>query len=370
MDIFKFTNPENVTKMEQGQIINNLKSKMWIERYRDSGEFTLVAPADSDMRSILPIGSFISHVDTTEVMIVENHEISDDRGTESDITITGRGFETFFENRVVGSNKVFPVSGTLTEFGLAADETWNQAVQLVNNHITTGLLVDDNNTLYYVECKTLLTGVGDQVGRGFPRGSLYDALLNLLAIDNLGIKLVRPGPWSPLTPAGSPNLGIIIHKGVDRSQSIVFSYDTGEVETADYLWSNKKLKNAALVSGKWVETAVIPPQLRYFRRWMFVNATDIDQDLNAAPVGAALTTIVNSMQQRGKEALASQKEIALAKADVAKQSTHAVYRKDYNVGDLITIDGDYNEVSVMRVNEYVEIEDETGESGYPTLAMD
>ncbi len=42
MDIFKFINPVHPTKLDQGQLINGLKSKLWIERYRDvSNEFEL-----------------------------------------------------------------------------------------------------------------------------------------------------------------------------------------------------------------------------------------------------------------------------------------------------------------------------------------
>jgi hypothetical protein len=59
----------------------------------------------------------------------------------------------------------------------------------------------------------------------------------------------------------------------------------------------------------------------------------------------------------------------LTKAEVSREVNQSQYRVDFSVGDLVTIQGDYNEVSTMRISEYVEIEDQNGYIGYPTLTM-
>lgn len=369
MDIFRFNNPTAPTKLESGEIVNGLKSKLWVEKYRDAGFFEVVANAKSGVKELLSIGSLISHVDSREVMIVENHEISDDKGKEPEIKISGRGFETFFEQRIVGSNKTYPSSSGIADYELAADDTWNQVVDLISEHILASRLIDDNNAIPYVQVLTDIPGVGVDEKRLQKRTNLYTAVLELLKLDNLGIKVVRPGSWSPLA-AGSPDMAVLIHKGVDRSAEIIFSYDTGEIESADYLWSNKLLKNAALVSGKWIETMVVGVDAQFDRRVMHVNASDVDETYSAAPVEPDLTNVINAMQQRGLEALAAQTEVALTKAEVSKEATKSTYRTDFDVGDLVTVSGDYNETSKMRITEYVEVEDENGVSGYPTLAID
>ena len=367
MDIFKFNSPTSPTKLESGEVINGLKSKMWIERYREGGEFTLVAKASANMRERLPIGSIISHIDTSEVMIVENHEISDDKGKEPEITITGRGFESFFENRIVGSNKNYPTVTAPSDYVLAADYTWEQTVTLISDHILAANLIDDNNALDYVSIIADVAGTSVSEERVLPLGDLYQSLLELLAIDDLGLKVLRPGLYSPLG-AASPNIAVVIHVGSDRSDEIIFSYDTGEIESADYLWSNKKLKNSALVSGRWVETVVNTAASKYDRRMMLVSASDLDESFESAPTGTDLTNTIAAMQQRGIAALAAQNDIALTKAQVSKDATKAQYRTDFDVGDIITVHGDYSESSSMRVSEYVEIEDENGMSGHPTLS--
>lgn len=371
MDVFRFLNPTDPTKMEQGEIINGISKKLWIERYREAGEFAFTTSANSGVKEVLPIGSFVSHQDTTEIMIVENHEIKDEKGKEAELVITGRGYESFLENRIVGSNKVFPVSGTMTDYSIAIGYLADQIVNLINEHIQPVSLIDDNNAIPYLEViSTVTPSTGTNVARTIKRGPLYNRVVELLAIDNLGIKVYRPGPTNPLGST-SAEVVFVIHQGVDKSATVVISNDSGEIETADYLWSNKKVKNAVLVTGKWVETALVySGTVEYDRRWMYVEASDIDQGYSSAPSGSDLTDVQNAMWQRANEALMSQKEIALAKADVNKQVISSVYRTDYNVGDLVLVAGAYDPPTKMRVTEYVEIEDETGEGGYPTLTKD
>lgn len=367
MDIFKFV--PYASKWDSGKIINGLKTKMWVERYQKEGEFTFTAAADSGIREQLPIGSFVSHVDTTEVMIVENHELSTKNDSSSDIKVTGRGFESIFETKVVGSNKTFPVSGQVTiDYALPLNYPWIQAITLINNHIQSASLLDPNNALANIQALAQVYHLSPVVPRTVKRGSVYDRLMEILKIEDLGIKIIRPGVWSPLN-GGSVDLAIVIHVGTDKSSSVIFSYDTGEIISADYLWSNKKTRNAALVTGTWVETVVTTGPTGYNRRMMFIDASDIDKQYTAVPTGTNYTDVLAALQQRGLDVLASQKDTVLTKAEVSRQATNAIYRKDFDVGDLITVSGDYNVFTTMRVSEYVESEDDTGKSSYPTLTV-
>jgi hypothetical protein len=98
-----------------------------------------------------------------------------------------------------------------------------------------------------------------------------------------------------------------------------------------------------------------------------IDASDIDQGLGSPPVGAALTNVLAKMVQRAYVALANQVNVGMSNADITSAIRYQ-YRKDYDLGDLITIDGNFGTGSVMRVVEHVEIEDENGSSSHPTLA--
>jgi hypothetical protein len=368
MDVFKYKNPEHPTKMDEGQLINNIKSKLWIERYRDISEFELVGDIESDLHLLLPIGTFISHTDSTEIMIVENHEINENLGSPTQIKVTGRSFESFFENRIIGSNRPWsPELSTNEEYVLPADYTWNQAVKMIEDHIDVTLVFDFDDGIPYFEVITDVIGSGESVARSVRHGELYSAMLDLLSVDNLGIKVLRPGINSPF--GYGPNVAVVVHKGEDLSQDIAFSFNAGEIESADYLWSNRTVKNAALVSGRWLENVVKLTPSGYNRRMMHLDASDIDSAYSSAPTGATRDAILMAMYIRGLTVLAAQRNVALIKAESKKDSVIYKYRQDYNVGDIVTVGDPYIETTSMRITEYVEIEDENGESGYPTLSI-
>lgn len=162
-------------------------------------------------------------------------------------------------------------------------------------------------------------------------------------------------------------MAIVIHAGSERSD-VRFSYDAGEIANSDYLWSSKGRKNVAMVSGRWVEVLVSTyAGINFDRRTMHVDASDIDSSFSEAPAGLDLDGVIHAMEQRGYEALYAQRDISLVKVDISKESVKAVYRRDFDVGDVIRVSSDYIPSSRRRVSEYVEIEDENGENGYPTL---
>lgn len=373
MDLFRFNNPNELTRMEDGIFLNNLKSAMWIERYQAAGEFKLIGYASDEIQQLLPRGSFISHIDTQEIMIVENHELKESPGKESLVTVTGRSLETYLENRVCGRN------GVLGEIGYICEEnySWAQAVELItahilpgypfdDGHILPGYPIDDGDLLSYFEVLNVVDDTSVWTPRYIERGVLYTRLLELLAVDNLGIKTVRPGPYSPAVD--QTNTTLVIHKGIDRSGEVVLSNESGEIESADYLWSIKNLKNCAFVSGKWISTFVDTDATGYNRRILFVDANDIDNSYNSAPTELDASNVTAAMEVRGREALAAHQEIALANIQVSKSSKNNRFRQFYEVGDLITVRGSYNETQTLRVTEYVEIDDEKGNVGYPTLS--
>ena len=221
--------------------------------------------------------------------------------------------------------------------------------------------------LPFVRPTTNVTGTGIQELRPFKRGLVYPSLIELLALEGLGVKAVRPGSASPFGPT-SPDMAILVHKGTDRSKDIMFAYNEGDIDSADYLWSIKSLQNTVLVTGRWLETMVKGPETGYDRRVLFVDGSFIDSEFQTVPTGVDYTNTIAKMTTLGKQALAAQNATALAKAEISRSVKRYSYRQDFDLGDIITVSGDYDEIVKMQVIEYVEIEDSSGESSYPTLA--
>jgi hypothetical protein len=372
MDIFVFKDPGTSFLLSEGKLVSDIKSIMWIERYRDAGEFTIKARIDSDIRNELPIGACIAHTNSDTVMLVENQEINEQGQGDLEISVTGRSIETILDQRTIGQNNTWPATSyPIPDYLLAADYTWNQAVLMIKHHLIPGSTIDANDAVQGLLANhDVPAGTsGQQVARIIKPGSVYAAILELLASDSLGIRAIRPGPWSPMP--SNPEVLIQVHKGTDRTKTVIFSNASGDIDNADYLWSNKKFKNCALVMGRWVDImikATTTDQIGRNRRVLYVEAGDIDQAFSAPPTGSDLTNVQAALTNRGYQALAAQRQVALAKAQAARNLKTYLYRKDFFVGDIVTVNGEYNETTTMRVTEYVEIWDEHGESGYPTFS--
>lgn len=385
MDFIRFAGPEP-TYPSEGYFIPGITSAMWIERYRNPGEFTIKGRVSSGLRENLPVGSLISHLDTDVPMIVENQQISDDNQAEPEVVITGRSFETILEQRLIGANMSWAGSvRALPVYTMATDYAWFQARDAIYDHIRAAELINDDSELPNVEVHlsdTLQYIAGDLEGaesleRSAQLGSLHAAIIKLLEINNLGFGSTwRPWTDTYLFVIDKTTMRLRIYLPTDRSGDVRFSHDYGDIQSAEYLWTNKLRKNVAIVKGRWMCYEVESPlpgesaQEGYERRYTIVDGSDLDSQFSAAPtVGSPeALALTDAMFYRGKDALRSMTYKALAAASINPQSRRYLYRKDYWMGDYVTLDGDYDESKKVQVVEYVEIDDETGESGYPTFA--
>jgi hypothetical protein len=122
--------------------------------------------------------------------------------------------------------------------------------------------------------------------------------------------------------------------------------------------------------GRWVQvnTAIAAGPENVDLRYMLVDASDIDQQFSAMPTGGDLTNVINAMTVRGKQALRNQSIVTITSADISPNA-RLRYGVDYNLGDLVMVDANFNQQQIMRVVEFTETEDENGTSGQPTLRI-
>lgn len=362
MDLFRFSNGD--ANLLYGEPINNYDSIMWIERYKEAGEFTLKAKLSSGIVGLLPLGSIVSHAKTYEACIVENVEISESASSDPMVTITGRSLLSYLEHRIVGLGLADPEVATIpyTQYELTANGIPYQIMTLINEHISDL----DAQLVCRIETSGDVT-----TNRIIKRQNVYQAVLDLLGLADLGIRVVRRNSNGAFNSDSLTKSLFYVHSGNDLSNSIIFSWDYGELESASYLFSIKNYKNTALVQGKYVETIVYETPISeepYDKRVMLVDASDIDESLVNVPGGTELMTIIDAMSTRGAEALANQRILNISNVDISKTTLYR-YRTDYDIGDIVSISGNYGVIEQRRVIEFVEIEDENGEVGYPTLSV-
>lgn len=360
MDLIKLSSvTANPLQLSVGEHIDGYNSVLWVERYREPGEFKIEAPLSSNLRSLLPIGSFLTHLSTAVVMMVEDHYIKQPKDEDPGLVITGRCLTSFLENRTVGDQQAF-ADTQISDYILASDQTWDQVVTLINTHLISPS--DSGDDLVGVAVNHTCSGTVTTEERVMQPEGVDKAVQEILKVDDLGIKTVRPTPSDPLTY-------FTVYRGNDVSTKVRFSWMRGDLENVEYFFSNRKLKTQARVMGRWIEVVVNPTGATGInRRTMIVDATHWDGRLTAYPSNPVLALYIAAMQIQGRQALAAQKDISITQADIS-ENTNLNYRTDYNLGDLVTVDGDFGASAVMRVVEFAETDDETGARGHPTLAI-
>lgn len=373
MDFFVFDSITNAGYISSGRALNGIRSATWIERYVQPGEFTIKAPVSSNLRTKLPVGSLISHVNTLEVMMVESHEIDDNvKDKEPEIEIKGTSLDSYLKHRNVGDDIETYVAGghrlyvSTEPYLLAFDTSWEQARVLIAAHINSVFNIPNDDVSGFVPISNQQhIGSSTTEERLIKLGNLHQAVLDLLAIDDFGIKVVRPNS-SNVDPTSTE---FRIHNGNDLTDSVIFSYAFGDIPNAQYFWSDRALKTDYLCVSTYFRLRSDSGVTGFPRRVLFVDCTDLDGHLNdvQAADGAFTEGIGDAMDVRGQMFLRAQTSKSILSADVSRQTQYK-FREDYDVGDIVTVNGNYDVSSYMRVTEHVEFQDENGENGYPTLS--
>jgi len=378
MDVITLDPSTYTTNYTNGGIVTDVDSVLWVERFLEPGEFKIVCDPTPKIRAQLALGTLVSHLDTPEVMIVENHEISEHLGSSPKLEITGRSLDSFLEKRIISNAGTTAFNQTTKESNdiqLNANPS-AMALYLLNSYLTGSNLTSNNVVPNVSNILDSTIPAASAIQRSFKKGSnLHAAILDILGSVDLGMRFERPmrdkngafiHHYDSVNDPNALKMALYIHVGTDRSASVTFFYDAGDIQDARYLWSNKTEVNCINGSTYYIElTNYFPstPLTGWSNKTGYVDVTKVTQVpgtlAQAAFQQAAIT-------QEATELYAKNKSQVLMEATISKNSRYA-YRKDYIVGDIVYVVGNYGVSQKMRVIENVEVQDETGSFSYPTL---
>lgn len=354
--------------MGGGRFIQGINKALWVERYREPGEFSFEAPMDQNLHGQAPVGSFVSHTDSNEIMVVENCEVQESNDRPEVVVISGRSLDAFLDYRVVGSELVSPPAGPITEYTLAADTVWEQAGQLIKDHILAANVTEPKNALPNTMVDWDAPDIGSppydagSVSRTIDRGSLHKRLIEHLETFDLGIRIQRPrGGYT------NPTLvKFVIHGGTQRSSPLVsFSQTRGGVTDVQYFDTNKTYYNALYLGGEYIDRKTSAgTHSGYARRVKYYDLTQ-DQSHLVAPLAPATQTLwQNFMQWVSDEVLPSYRATSLMDVTISNRGGAPVYGKDYEIGDIVRLDGRHG-VKWVRAVEHIIAKDRDGVTKFP-----
>lgn len=397
-------------------LVEGWSSMTWAERYSGLGEFSMVTPLIADSRAMIPEGSFISLLDSDEVMMVDSHIIERDDTGGAVNKITGSAFPTFLAERdTVGkgvNTDLYPNDWQLkrpyTPAQAVAALIWNH---LVNNSTRfTGpsedlngdpmnkvgdprLLIPNLRMTYSEPIGLWVDPTPDTSGEydgptgtrkwSLSRGSLDGPVFEILGLGKLGLRTVRPRDLSrrfiSFSAAGdvafstqtASMLTMDVYQGRDLTEKIVFRYDAGQIDNPKYLYSIKGYKNIAHVSSAQKELIVAAPGTNpnvsgIERRVLYFDAGNLaDLDIDGEFTDADWTRVLT---QKALTELENHNKVALFDGEISPLAD-VKYGTDYRLGDRVTLQAEYDLDAEMMVSEYIRSQDADGETGYPTLTF-
>lgn len=397
MDVLRLDNETYLPDI----LIQDYESMIWTERYAEPGDFVLTTKHVGLTKSQLPINSLISLLDTKEVMIVENHAIAINDEGDVELVVTGRSWDSFMEQRtIVGDLEGFPKKGSwltqkaYTPGTAAALLIWNHMVD--NDPIVTGAN-DNTHGVTYVgdpqdvfeklrvtRTRTQAAGITSKK-RLIEPGYVADKVLDFLARGNLGVRTIRPyGQSAEIlsfesdgdaveTTNGNVQSRLIldVYKGVNRSftqdenTKVTFNAEKNHFDKESYLWSKKTYKNIAYINTKFGTIQTLAPWVagagdEMDRRVLYIQAEDKEDGVSEADYLDTITDKAEAELEKYRRRIWFQGEVI--------PDGPYKYKRDYDLGDKVTLKGDYNVKEVMRVIENIRTQDFEGDRDQPTLA--
>ncbi len=377
-------------------LVEGYSSMIWTERFFTNGDFNMVTPKIAETRALIPEGSHIGLLDSPEVMRVETHDVKVNDDGIPELTITGRTFETFLENRTATGVYKEPWS-TYKNYKpseLIAYFLWNYLVNTTNQDPSrVGQTKDSRDAIAHLVVTNSVTFAETALSWSLEEGDIYTQLKNVLGLGLLGVRNIRPpgtaGYVTSFDTSGGGTRGDVsktlvpdisdmrldVFNGLDRTrfqsdrEAIIFHYESGHIDSPSYLFSIADFKNQALVSSDignfdvWPETGTTPPSTipaGLNRRLLYVDGgTQGDADTGI---------FTQSIIQKGMIELAKHNRKVLFDGAISPVSPYK-YGEQYSLGDAVSLIAQYGFEAEMIVAEYVRTEDLNGDRGYPTLIV-
>lgn len=332
-------------------MIERYSSFIWSVRYDEHGTFTMKVPLDAVNLSMLRRAFFVEYTESLYLMMIESIFFDKDA---HEVTISGDSLEAILKQRLVMSNWT---SGTQHDEWRYSGRSSLVASMLVDRFVISGADTIPEDTLPYLVRGSVASG-GETISVALKPQNLYDALKNICALDDFGFRmLILRNP--------NKQIRFDVIRGWDRSVGnpdgrppVLFKSDLGTLSKMTYLDSIADFKSTGYVlsNGKRVQSVHNGPSKTGWERR--VESYDAGQ--------YSTTASIRYRQIQGE--MVEKRKAELADGQVQGSAQMFQYNKDYQIGDIVTIESMIgNETQNVRVSEYTHSFDSDGYKEFPTF---
>lgn len=352
-------------------IIDTAKSIIWHNVYFGCGDFEIYCQATEAHLTLLKIGNYVSRNGTNDVGIIESINVTFTLQDGYMIVASGRFAKSILDRRLI-----YKLSGNTNTPTILSGKVEVAARRLVLDNAINCSFDSRRNIPNFAlgALKNFAPIIVDENGNAAQKQVSYQNLLEYT--DEL---LHEYGYGAKVTINDSnKNFLYTVYTGTDRSKDntggfdpVIFSIEYDNLNSSDYLYNEKPLKNAALIGGEGeglerFYSLLTGGKTGLQLREIFVDASSInktykdDNDQEQTYTTAQYTAL---LKQQGQQALL--KQIVEEKFNGDINVNFGVWQldRDYFIGDTITIQDNLLGIYInTRITETTEVQDENGYS--------
>ena len=349
-------------------IIDTAKSIIWRSCYYEAGDFEIYVPCNAATVNLLVAGNYVTRPNDRNVGIIEKIEITFNEFDGRMIIATGRMAKSILDRRIIYRLTDNSVSPTI----LSGNVEHAARAVVYNNAIDCEFDSDRNIDALVLGAHSGNTKIiVDANGDPATKQVTYN---NLLSWTDEFLREYEIGAYIGLN--NSLKLQYLCFEGVDRSvdntdgnDPVIFSQDFDNLLSSDYIYSEEKYKNMALIGGEGEGTArfcsvLIPSLTGIERREMFINASTSSKTYKDDQGDEQTLTdeeYNTQLQSIGAQDLAGAQITQSFDGTINVNNGVYKYKENFNLGDLVTVQD--NEIGLYintRIIEVIETQDENG----------
>ena len=355
--------------LELKGILDTFISLRWIRRFHKSGEFQLNCMFDINALNLLKPENIIYRKDDLEAGYIETLQIKLNETGQEYLEIKGKFLTNYLNNRISWERIKFDGGLESLIRKLINDNVINP--KNINRRISNLVLGD-------------IKGFNENIKYSDSFGNILGQLEKISTTNNIGFRNILD--------IKTKKIIFDLYKGVNRTVNnssiapCIFSREFENILNQEYVNSFNNYKNTTLIAGAGEGNArkitYMENGIGLDRHEIYVDARDIsdkeektrmveDKDLEGNIIGEHEETYEAEIPwdryeplllQRGKEKLSECQKIETFNSKINIQGNN-VYKKDYNLGDVITIrDKKWKLTINERITEIEEIFDNNGKS--------
>lgn len=364
-------------------IIDNYNSLIWANRYRTLGDCELAIGASAELLEMFKNSTYIARDDDDMVCRIEKVQITTDIENGDQLIVTGYDIKKILGQRVVW---------TQTNFNGLVEDYLRQ-------------LVNENVINPKIKAREIDNFILDE------KANFTETITQQVTYDNLRTKIedtIAEYGWGyKLYLNDDKKFTFKLYKGEDKTSNVVFSEDYENLATTDYTEDMSDITNVALVAGEGEGadrlTSVTGSYSGLSRYELYVDAKELSKTVdygelkiqypngkevqisgityyqvdgvNIAIITATSTEVTarltdnfynDNLNSKGVESLAEHKVKKEFTGSIEPSLTF-VYKQDYNLGDIVTIENKYGVSIDARITEIIEVNNNDGYSIEPTF---